>query len=287
MKVKNQIFFSALLCIGFIPSLGAMEQAQSITQVQSMPHGQKRSATQLESTPEAQEPKKLKLKQPDVWDVQQYVSTVSPIMPKKLKRNFPQYSKPVPPQITAAFATPKARTKRMTLAQLQEVLSHYRPAHEPIPQPVAPPLSLQLTSCFEKHAIIQVLKKAATENDFKRYFELLETETSDMQRKLCQLPVHKNGSKAVHFAAQEGNTQAILKLESLGALLDEPNNDSYTPLLFAAQMSLPAMALLIGKGADKNRLDKSGNSLLFAARMAEMSPLLTHVSKNITLIQIK
>ena len=282
MKIKSALFFIILSCNACVPASIAMEQAQSIAPAQDIQQRQKRSAVELETAAESQEAKKAKLmQQPAPWESKEYLESISKIVPKKLKRPSAEYSKFAPAK-TPGLATPKARIKRITLAQIQEALSHYRTTYAPAPEPVAPPLSLQPTSAFEKHALIQALEKAVViDKDFNRYFSLLATETPEKQKLLCEVPLFKkNGSKAIHFAAEQGNIEAIRRLEQLGAALDEPNKNGVTPFLYAAHESFPAMQLLIEKGVNKQHCNKNGSNALFMAAQKGNIPAIISLIKD-------
>ena len=65
------------------------------------------------------------------------------------------------------------------------------------------------------------------------------------------------GKKALHFAAQQGNTQAIIQLLDLGADRECVDYFGKTPLLAAACTQYNAMVLLLERGAHALAQDKS------------------------------
>ena len=109
-----------------------------------------------------------------------------------------------------------------------------------------------LSPAQELRIFTDKLKKAVIAKDFDTYFALLNEGSVENQKSLCNSLVleEKSGKKALHFAAQQGNTQAVIKLLDLGA--DKECTDAYgkTALLYAARSHFNTMALLLQKGAN-------------------------------------
>jgi len=74
------------------------------------------------------------------------------------------------------------------------------------------------------------------------------------------------GRAPLHYAALEGDVDAVRRLLNDGADPNISDSEGFTPLHFAAQSrSLDAAELLVAAGADPNAANGHGNSPLFVA----------------------
>ena len=134
-------------------------------------------------------------------------------------------------------------------------------------------------------ALIAKLSKAAMQGNFERYFELLSPEPLERQRKLCDanllISEWCKQKKALHFAAQQGNTVAVRKLMWLGSNVHEYGEDGMVPILYAAQSgSRDIFLLFLEAGANKLAFDESGRSALHWAAAGNHINLLTALIKD-------
>ena len=107
------------------------------------------------------------------------------------------------------------------------------------------------------------LETAAVKKNFKRYFELLLAQPLEKQKRLCRSRF-KGG---IHFAAEQGNTEALKILLDLGVGIEDRDLACKTPLLYAAENGhLDALAFLLQRGANILAKDNEGSTALhFAA----------------------
>lgn len=74
------------------------------------------------------------------------------------------------------------------------------------------------------------------------------------------------GRTALHYAAADGNVEAVLQHLKSGIEPSAPDEDGWTPLHFAAQASAVDVArLLLDAGARVDARDSHGNTPLFRA----------------------
>ena len=118
----------------------------------------------------------------------------------------------------------------------------------------------------QTHSIVAQLSKAAQEKNFDQYFKLLAKQPLEKQKELLHIPLGANGSKAIHFAAEIGNNEAIHSLVTSGIDVDEPNYEGMTPLIFAlAAGKTETIRLLLQHGARLDAQDQHGNTALHYA----------------------
>ena len=108
--------------------------------------------------------------------------------------------------------------------------------------------------------IISELSKAVHNNAFDHYFELIEKEPIEKQQQLCNVALEmKLSKKAIHFAAEQGNIDALRKILQLGGDINSGDINNKTPFLYAAEHGrLNALALLFQEGADASAFDREG-----------------------------
>ena len=125
-------------------------------------------------------------------------------------------------------------------------------------------------------AFIAKLSKAAMQRNFAHYFELLSQEPIEKQKQLCNTNLYQGeqafvNKNALHFASEQGNSDAVRKLLELGAHVNEHDTDYMTPFLYAAQQgNLALLALLLEKGADRNAHDNKAMTALHWAAAGQL-----------------
>mmetsp|Transcript_10474 Transcript_10474/g.11522 ORF Transcript_10474/g.11522 Transcript_10474/m.11522 type:complete len:176 (+) Transcript_10474:34-561(+) len=103
------------------------------------------------------------------------------------------------------------------------------------------------------------IANAAYNKDWNKVFELLKQSPQLLDK------VEKMGQHLLHFAADEGNLNAIEKLIELGAFVDILDRMDHTPIGFAAAKGqLDIIKALFAQNADINILDASGHGPLYA-----------------------
>ena len=139
---------------------------------------------------------------------------------------------------------------------------------------------LTLEKQCEKALIVQ-LQKAVKEKNFERYFALIQKIPLTKQKYFIDINLKPDDSflmlakKAIHFAAEQGNTDAVRKLLECGAHVNDHDDDHMTPFLYAAKNGNPAtIALLLEKGASVMAIDKDGMSALHWAAAGNHTSLL-------------
>ena len=120
----------------------------------------------------------------------------------------------------------------------------------------------------QEQTLIEQLSQAARANDFERYFALLNLQPIAKQKELCNERLTKEGERAVHFAAGNGNNEALKRLLELGAqvsIFTFPRN--VTPLMYAASRkgNVQTVAILIAHGANKFASNSRGELALHCA----------------------
>lgn len=112
--------------------------------------------------------------------------------------------------------------------------------------------------------ILDQLSQAVRARDFESYFALLSKESQEKREFLCELQLEsRSGKKAVHFAAEQGNTEALRKLLELGAAPDSMDGTDKTPFMYAAEKGhMNVLALLVEKNADTLACDRSNMTAL-------------------------
>jgi len=94
------------------------------------------------------------------------------------------------------------------------------------------------------------LMAAARAGDVPRLTRLLRTASGALRVRSNVNGSASNGSTALHWAAQEGQTAAIEVLLSAGAAVGAANNQGWTPLHYAAQSGqIAAIEALLAAGA--------------------------------------
>ena len=137
-----------------------------------------------------------------------------------------------------------------------------------------------------EQALITELAKAVQAKNFERYFELIEKEPLEKQKQLCDANLDLGNlahqqKKALHFAAEQGNTDAVRKLLELGAYVNDFDTDHMTPFLYAAENGDPALlAFLVEKGAHRTTHDDSGMTALHWAAAGNHVPAITALVKH-------
>lgn len=140
----------------------------------------------------------------------------------------------------------------------------------------------QAPSTEEEQSLIAQLSKAVIERDFNHYFAVLAQAPLDKQRELCNMPVYKNGSTALHFAAEQGNAAALTKLLEYGAAVDQINQGGDTPLFFAAKSgNRECVSLLIDRGGQVqvHTVNFDGNTALHYAAWKNRADVITSLIK--------
>lgn len=131
-------------------------------------------------------------------------------------------------------------------------------------------ISLAMEQPIEKpedQSLVAELKKAVLAKDFLHYFALLKKQPFEKQKELCNQSLDKDQTKAIHYAAEEGNSDAIIELINHGADCNDANKLGCTPLHCAAMGgSEQVIALLLHLGARKEAVDIYGaNALHYSA----------------------
>ena len=126
------------------------------------------------------------------------------------------------------------------------------------------------------------LLQAVQAKDFDSYFALLEKEPIEKRKQLCnEILLDYCGMKAIHFAAEQGNNQALEALLELGADVEDECSgikDRQTPLLLSAQANkLSTILLLLEKGANKLAHDRGNTALHYAAECDNVPAIFTLV----------
>ena len=108
----------------------------------------------------------------------------------------------------------------------------------------------------QEPTLILELAKAVQGKNFDRFFELLSKESQETQKYLCKNAYldskHLSGKLAIHFAAEQSNTEALRKLLDIaGNTINAWDFYHMTPLFYAAKKGNHAtLQLLLEKGAD-------------------------------------
>ena len=131
-------------------------------------------------------------------------------------------------------------------------------------------------------AIITELTKTVKRKDFAQYFVLIQREPLEVQKQLCNLPLEtKSNKKAVHFAAKQGNTDALKKLLELGAHVNDRDSYGNTPLLCAVEKGhLNSMNFLLEKGAHKLAQDNANRNVLSLAIKGDYAAIMLTLIKD-------
>ena len=130
----------------------------------------------------------------------------------------------------------------------------------------------------QDEALIEQLSQAVQEKDFDRYFALLDEQPLEQQKQLIHanlLNAERKIQKAIHFAAEQGNDEALEILLERGALIEDGcqpvpllgSTQGPTPLLYAVrQDKLSTLLLLLKKGANKQAHNCGNTALHYAAK---------------------
>ena len=129
----------------------------------------------------------------------------------------------------------------------------------------------------QKRELLAELLKAVKEKNFERYFALLQEFEIQNQ---CDVELDHEFHYALHFAAGQGNTDAVKKLLALRATIDVRDVNGMTPLLYAAKNGkLDTLLLLLEKGAKKMAYDNSGMNALHWAAAGNNNNIITALVK--------
>ena len=131
----------------------------------------------------------------------------------------------------------------------------------------------------QEQALVEQLSQAVQSKNFERYFALLSKEPLEKQKLLVQMNLlARQGKikKAIHFAAEQGNDEALKALLKLGANIEERGELHGTPLFYAVrQKKLSTLLLLLEKGANKLAVGCGMTALHSAAEYNNVTAILT------------